>query len=254
MKYTNLGSWLKRTPLFKPLIYLKSLIYAPSSQNDESAILQNLINLIPAIPKTFVEFGFSGWEFNCAELCKDWSGLLMDGDIYNVSISNIVHRHNIRAIHTWITLENLSIIPEWIEKRALGVLSVDVDGNDYWFIQSLLDSMPVIVIAEYNWVFGHRTITVPYSANFDRSLAHSSCNYYGASLSALFLLLSSRGYSLVSVSDSGVNAFFVRNDCLPVGVEKLNPTQAYREQGIASVLSTTERWKAIKHLDFVDVS
>jgi hypothetical protein len=252
--YSNLVSRLKRSSLFKPLIFLKSLFNSPSSQNDESLILQNLLNQIPSTPKTFVEFGFSGWEFNCAQLCNSWSGLLLDGDVYNVTISDVVHNDNIRAIHTWLTLENFSIIIDWLRGRDLGVLSVDVDGNDYWFIEALLVIRPIIVIAEYNWVFGDRLITVPYSADFDRVSAHSSCNYYGASLSALSLLLSSRNYSLVHVCDSGINAFFVRNDYLVDGIEKLNPSQAYKEQAIAADLSTAERWNAIKHLDFVDVS
>ena len=44
----------------------------------------------------------------------------------------------------------------------IGILSIDIDGNDYWVWQRIEAVEPVIVIAEYNSVFGARqAITVP---------------------------------------------------------------------------------------------
>lgn len=61
----------------------------PMTQNDEAIIIDSLIKHF-RIPNTFIEFGFSGWEFNCANLVDSWRGLLIDGDPYNIKIGSII--------------------------------------------------------------------------------------------------------------------------------------------------------------------
>jgi hypothetical protein len=73
---------VKTTALCYPYIYLKSLLVRPKSQNDEAIIINRLLRRYN-IHKVFIEFGFSGWEFNCAGLAMEWRGLLVDGDLYN---------------------------------------------------------------------------------------------------------------------------------------------------------------------------
>lgn len=96
---------------------------------------------------------------------------------------------------------------------APDLVSMDVDGMDYW----LLEAMPLdecsVVVAEYNALLGcNRPVTVPYAENFSRHLAHYSGIYYGASLPALVHLMTSRGFCFVGTTESKVNAFFVRKD------------------------------------------
>jgi hypothetical protein len=83
----SLKEIIKQSSLIVPYILLKKLFNKNlSSQSNESIIIENLINRFE-IPNRFVEFGFSGWEFNCIKIAnKDWSGLLIDGDKYNVTI------------------------------------------------------------------------------------------------------------------------------------------------------------------------
>lgn len=244
---------VKGTPLAYPYIFLKSLIARPLAQNDEAVILQRLLQRY-AVPRTFVEFGFSGWEFNCAGLTRHWRGLLVDGNQYNVKIARTILPSTVTALQLWITLETLKVIEDWVGNSDLGILSVDVDGNDYWFLQRLIVLRPAIVISEYNSSFGLRPVTVPYDPAFDRLQKHDSHTYYGASLTALAHLTTSHGYSLMEISNSGVNAFFVRNDLLAPEDRPLEARHAFREKLFADGSRQPAQWERIRYLPFVDVT
>ena len=87
--FATVKQLIKATPLVRPAIAAKLLFARPRAQNDEAAILANLIARYP-VPRLFVEFGFGGWEFNYAGLAKSWEGLLLDGDAYNVTIARTI--------------------------------------------------------------------------------------------------------------------------------------------------------------------
>ena len=110
----------------------------------------------------------------------------------------------------------------------IGLLSVDIDGNDYWVWQAIDTISPRIVICEYNSHFGPTAeVSTPYEAAFVRDTAHFSKIYYGASIAALCALGARKGYSLVASNSAGNNVFFVRNDLLG-SLPALSPAQAYR--------------------------
>ena len=95
----------------------------------------------------------------------------------------------------------------------LGLLHIDLDGNDYWIWKQIDKFAPRILILEYNSVFGsENSWTVPYQADFYRFNAHYSGLYWGASLPALVELSSAKGYDLVGCNSAGNNAYFVRKD------------------------------------------
>ncbi|MCA1654377.1 MAG: hypothetical protein ABR588_04390 [Sphingomicrobium sp.] len=200
----------------------------------------------------FVELGFGGWEFNCAPLAFHWEGLLVDGDAYNVTIAHTILPGRVQAKKIWLTLETLSIVEDYARGRDIGILSVDVDGNDYWFIERLIKLKPAIIIVEYNSNFGHRSITIPYDPQFYYETG--PYRYYsGASLPALTRLAAQNGYSLIAVGSCGINAFFVRNDLLGDDDIPLDPIYAYREQWYDDGLRASQRWEKMKHLPFVEV-
>ena len=90
------------------------------------------------------------------------------------------------------------------------VLSVDIDGNDYWVLDALEAVRPRIVVVEYNASFGpERSVTIPYTRAFYGYRAHSSGYYHGASLTALARLGERKGYVLAGCDSRGVNAFLV---------------------------------------------
>lgn len=245
-------TFVKGTPLAVPYIFVKSKLTRPRAQNDEEVVLARLLQRYD-VPRTFIEFGFSGWEFNCAALASTWQGLLVDGDAYNVKIARVLWGSNITARQMWITLETVGELQEWLGPRELGILSVDVDGNDFWFLRRLLPTRPALIIAEYNSSFGLRPVTVPYDAEFDRIRKHPSRTYFGASLTALDHLARKHGYSLIEVGNTGVNAFFVRNDLLGAEDLVLRPEHAFREKLHHDGSRPAAQWARIKDMPFVDV-
>jgi hypothetical protein len=95
----------------------------------------------------------------------------------------------------------------------VGVLSIDVDGNDYWIWDAITVVSPRIVVIEFNSTFGCVfPVSVPYREDFDCATAHYSRLYFGASLPALVDLGQRKGYRFVGCESHGANAFFVRED------------------------------------------
>lgn len=254
-----IATLLQDTWLETPARYIHArtvqLLRPGRSQSNEGEILARLADQTNA-PNTFVEFGFHWHEFNCIGLIREYSGLLIDGNGRTVRLARRLFPDNIRVEARYLTLENLGWIEQYFAGRPLGILSIDVDGNDYWFLQRLLPMRPAIVAAEYNASFLLKRITVPYKPDFDRFKEHASGLYCGASLTALSQLCQQNGYGLVAVSDSGVNAFFVRSDLLSPDLHARAPEAVYRECVLTNMWNGStalEQWSVIQHLDFVEV-
>jgi hypothetical protein len=218
-------------------------------QSDEATAIVRLADRLDA-PKTFIEFGFHPIEFNCALLVRDpeWSGLLIDGNPLWVSDAKALLPKRIDAIACFLTRDNLGFIKARFQR--LGVLSIDVDGNDYWFLEQLIDLEPAVICIEYNASFGLAPITVPYDERFDRHEKHPSGWYHGASLTALAKLCATRGYGLAAVSEAGLNAFFTRRG------PHLDPEAAWKPSRLRFEYSGVDQagqWQAIRHLPFVEV-
>jgi hypothetical protein len=199
------------------------------SQWGEDGIIQYLINNIVIKNKTFIEFGVEDFsESNCRFLLmKDrWSGYVIDGSQANMDRlqrSYYYWSHPLKSKTSFITRENVPrLLDESGLDRDLGILSVDIDGNDYHVLEALDAWRASIIIVEYNALFGqHHAVTVPYDAAFIRTKAHSSNVYYGASLQAFYHLLKARGYALVGVNGVGSNAFFIRRHLLNERVKEV---------------------------------
>lgn len=247
-----LKSIVKKTPFARPFIFLKGKVTRPHSQNDEARIISRLVDRFN-VPHCFVEFGFGGWEFNCAELAYDWDGLLLDGDAYNVTIARTLFPRRVKAERVCITLETLETINRFATDREIGILSVDVDGNDYWFVEKLLPIRPAILVVEYNSSLGLRPLSIPYDPAFYYR-NYDTIFYYGASLVAFDHLAKAHGYSLIEVQKAGINAFFVRDDLLGPNDRPLDPTNAYRAQAYPDGSSPEDRWEQIEHMPFIDVT
>lgn len=205
------------------------------SQWGEDGIIQHLIRAVGIDRSVFVEFGVQNYlESNTRFLlCNDnWAGLVIDGSEENVQfIKNdpVYWRYNLKAQCAFITAENINdLISSNGIRGEIGLLSVDIDGNDYWVWKAIDVINPLIVVAEYNARFGaEQSVTTPYDPAFVRDQAHHSHIYYGASLEALRSLADAKGYALVGCNSAGNNAFFVRRDRLPTALRSLTSAQAY---------------------------
>lgn len=193
------------------------------SQWGEDGIIQFLIHRLKIPCKTFVEFGVEDYtEANTRFLLinDNWSGLVIDSSQANINFikrDDVYWRHDIRAVCSFITRENICrLISDNIQEKEIGLLSIDIDGNDYWIWKAITTVKPRIVICEYNGIFGcEHFISVPYEPGFQRSKKHFSNLYWGASLPALGLLAEEKGYVFVGCNSNGNNAFFVRKDICP---------------------------------------
>src|SRR5262249_45012672 len=141
-----------------------------------------------------------------------------------------VHRlHGLRAVRAFVTRENIDqLLVDHGFAGDLGLLSIDIDGNDYWVWEAIRSARPAIVVIEYNYRFGkERAVTIPYDPSFVRSRAGTGILYFGASLKALCLLGRRKGYCFVGCNSHGVNAFFVREDLRPPGLKELTCEEGY---------------------------
>lgn len=205
------------------------------SQWGDDGIIQFLVNKIHFPNKVFIEFGVENYrESNTRFLLinNNWTGYVIDGSKDNIDfIKNdiISWACELHSECAFITKENIN---ELIRKvnfdREIGILSIDVDGNDYWIWEAINSVNPVLIIAEYNSLFGKNTLwSVPYDPLFVRGQKHSSLLYYGASLGALNFIASKKGYSLIGCNSKGNNAYFLRNDKLGGIFEKKSVEAAY---------------------------
>ncbi len=205
------------------------------SQWGEDGVLQHLLRHIPVSRKIFIEFGVENYmEANTRFLLvnDNWQGLVIDGDSQNIASirnSDISWRHTLKAEQAFITRENINdIIRRNGIEGEIGLLSIDIDGNDYWVWEAIEAISPAVTVIEYNARFGaDRAVTVPYKADFARDREHYSYIYYGASLAALCLLSKRKGYAFVGCNLAGSNAFFVRENLRPAEMPVLTPEQGF---------------------------
>jgi hypothetical protein len=200
-----------------------------SSQNDEDGLVLAIFKRIGATNRKFVELGCGMNGGNSGFLASElgWHGLMVDAR--DDAIRKIVVRftgHLVTARHQRLTREDVNaFITESGFGGELDLLSIDIDGVDYWVWEALTACSPRLVALEYNWLFGaERAVTVPYSAEFDVN-AVGNRSYHGASLAALVHLGRRKGYRLIA--SERVNAFFLRNDVAP-GIQEIEVARAYR--------------------------
>jgi len=192
------------------------------SQWGDDGIIQYLINNIDIPNKSFIEFGMENYkESNTRFLLinNNWKGLVMDSsesNIKEVKNEDIYWKYDLTAKAAFITRENINqLITDAGFEGDIGLLHIDIDGNDYWVWKAIKIVNPIIVIMEYNSVFGiDRAITIPYEASFYRTKAHYSNLYWGASLLALCDLAEEKGYFFIGCNSNGNNAYFIRKDKL----------------------------------------
>lgn len=238
--------------------------YRVFSQHREDGIIDYLLDEINHDIGSFVEFGFAPQQCNCLNLAmnRGFSGLFMDG-----SSDQCQKAHEAYA---WLGLDNIQIRNVFIDRdkvddliREAGiegeidVLSIDVDGNDYWFWETIESVDPRIVVIEYNATFGAElTVSTPYDAKFVRYEKHDSGFYHGCSLAAIEYLGKLKGYRLVAVDETGVNAFLVKDELCP-NVPTLSAAECFvdnRGRTKYKNLSRAEQFARIQDMPLVDVT
>jgi hypothetical protein len=240
------------------------------SQFGDDGIIQYLIHNVEITSRRFIEFGVESYrESNTRFLLvhDNWEGLVIDGSDENMSIlksTDMYWRHTLEAVSAFIDRDNIN---EIFRKAGflgdIGILSIDVDGNDYWILENIDTVSPTILICEYNSTFGaHRAVSVPYDPTFERNKAHFSNLYWGCSLKALEYLASKKGYTFVGSNSNGNNCYFIRNDRLgkikPMSAESGYMKAMFRESrdesGGLTYVAPDRRLDVIADMPLIDVT
>ena len=238
------------------------------SQLGEDGIIAFLISKISVPNQIFIEFGVENYtESNTRFLLKyfNWNGLVIDSSKKNIDYINndeIMWKNGITAIQAFINKDNINeIISSYTKEKDIGLLSIDVDGNDYWIWKSIDVVHPRIVICEYNNLFGgDLLLTVPYDPLFEREKYHYSHLFFGSSIAALKHLASDKGYLYIGSNSSGNNAFFVRKDLasqIPIEVNdefiQSNIRESRNKKGKLNYLNRVDQLKEIKNMSLLDI-
>ena len=192
------------------------------SQFGEDGIIDFLIKELDIKKDKFIEIGIENYEESNTRFLlesKNWTGLIIDSSqkyVDYIKKQNYYWRNNITAKYSFVTEKNINkIIKDFTVKDDVGLLSIDIDGNDYWIWKKIENLKPDIVIMEYNARLGtEKSISIPYDENFERIKKHHSSIYFGCSLKALCNLGKVKGYSLVYTNMNGNNAFFINSQIL----------------------------------------
>lgn len=242
---------------------LEEVEFKVYSQWGEDGIIQHLIHNIEIPNKTFIEFGVQDYqESNTRFLLmnNNWDGLVIEmnrQDVEKIKKDEIFYKYNLMLENSFITKDNINdIFKKHNITGDIGLLSIDIDGNDYWVWKEIDVISPRIIICEYNNIFPKDiAYTIPYTEKFYRTDAHYSNLYYGANLKALHQLASEKGYEFVGTNSVRTNAFFVRKDLLgekvfAANLEEYNVESKIRESrditGKLNYLSGSSRLKEIK--------
>lgn len=186
------------------------------SQNDEDGILIEILNRLNLLENAkencFIEFGVGNGQENNSLilLMHGFKGTWIGNEELSVDLSN---SNKLQYIKTWLTLDNISEVVsrslQFLGKSEIDVMSMDLDGNDLYFINFFILSglLPKVIIAEYNGKF-----PPPIEFTIEYNSEHNfNSDYMGASIQSLNNVLDSN-YYLVACNIAGCNAFFVRKD------------------------------------------
>ena len=207
-----------------PLPKLHETEFRAFSQNGEDGILLFLFAVLGATNRVTIEIcAGDGIQCNSANLILNhgWNGLLVDGNAELVRKGSDFYAHHQdsfsfppKFLHAWIDRETVNqLISNAGFTGEVDLLSIDVDGVDYWLWEAIIGVNPRVVVTEIQCIWGAQpALTVPYDPKFQAKTINGLPLHAGATLQAFINLARRKGYRLVGVNSLGINAFFVRED------------------------------------------
>jgi hypothetical protein len=248
------------------LPHLSQVGFKAFSQTDEDGILLYIFSIIGSATKKSVEIcAGNGIECNTANLIINhgWHGLLVDGNEALVKSGIEFYKGNPhtyvyppRFVHSWITRNNVN---EVISKNGfegeIDLLSIDMDGVDYWVWSAINSIAPRVVVVEYQDIIGpDKALTVPYDDTFN-AYEHPTTldmpNFCGASLPAFVKLGTSKGYRLVGCNRYGYNAFFIKNPLGEREIPEIDIMECFKHPKV--LWGMKERFPTVKDFPWVEV-
>lgn len=194
------------------------------SQHDEDGILLYIFSRIGVNFHKGIEICCgTGDECNLANLVINhrWVALMIDGSQKNIDKAQKFFAKKKEVKYwppvlkkKWITKDNINdLVSQEGFFGEIDLLSLDIDGNDYWIWKELTVVSPRVVVLEFNHLLGpEKALSIPYQPDFVAEFNEHGSDYCGASLMAFIKLGKVKGYRLVGTNSIGTNAFFIRND------------------------------------------
>ncbi len=187
------------------------------SQSGEDGIVAEIFKRIGVENRIFAECSpGNGLENNTLYLLTlGWKGCWIECEEKRV---DAIMQHMRRKIaegslsvqRQMVTAENIeSLFAAASLPKVFDLLSIDIDGNDYWVWEKIQRFSPRAVVIEYNATF---PASCDWVMEYNPKAAWDGTVNFGASLMALERLGRSKGYKLVGCTLTGVNAFFVQED------------------------------------------
>jgi hypothetical protein len=246
-----------------PFPAFRDVAFRSYSQNQEDGILLYLFAVVGTTNRVAVEIcAGDGIECNTANLVINhgWSALLVDGDERRVRTGReyYARRRETRVwppafVHHWVTAENVN---DLLIDQGFGgdvdLLSLDLDGVDWWIWRAVDAIDPRVVVVEYQDIWGFEpAVTVPYDPDFRASFRGRDPDYAGASLAAFVKLGKEKGYRLVGSEPLGFNAFFLRDDVGAEPFPEIDPATCFHHPKVA--FGRRVRLPRVAHLPWQDV-
>jgi hypothetical protein len=204
------------------LKYPENLIkygFSAYSQNEEDGIIAEIFKRLSVHNITFIEFGVHATENNTMNLLINGGrGTWVDKGLTNFK-KDLQKNKKLNIVDEFVVMDNIfdiySSSLSFLELKAnetVDFLSLDLDGNDYYFVNQLLTegARPKVFCLEYNPKF--RT---PTNIKIEYNSAHqweNSDDYYGCSLQAYVELLKDFDYTLVVCNVTGSNCIFIKKE------------------------------------------
>jgi hypothetical protein len=240
---------------------LSDIGFRQYSQNEEDGILLYILALAGTTNKKCLEICVAdGSQCNTANLILNhgWWGTMFDGSAENVERARQLYDHHPETFiyppkikQAWITAEtvNKSVVDAGLS-GPIDLLSIDIDGNDYWVWKALDVVDPRVVVIEYhNPIPPELALTIPYDPNF--SIDSLDDDFRSASLLAMVTLGREKEYRLVGTNRYGFNAFFVKNGIADDLLPEVTPESCANDPYTQDAQRT--RWPRVASKNWVEV-
>lgn len=188
-----------------PLLHFQNNV---TSQSGEDGIIEYIFTIINPENRYCVEFGAWDGKYlsNCYNLIqnKEWNGLFIEANPikYEELITNHGDNKKVNCVKEFVEFDGQRSLENIMKREGVPqnfeLLSIDVDGIDYFIWENLSEYKPKVVVIEFNPSVPNDVVFVqPKDNNLNQ----------GSSLLALILLGKEKGYELVCCTS--FNAIFV---------------------------------------------
>ncbi|HWO49066.1 MAG TPA: hypothetical protein VNM42_04295 [Solirubrobacterales bacterium] len=207
------------------------------SEVDEDGVILFLLAAAGLDRGRFVDIGAGDCvsASNCANLALNlgFHGLFVEADPERIEAGRRFYArrpdtrtHPPLTVQSFVSRENVDdVIAGAGFDGEIDVLSIDIDGNDFWVWEAISAVTPRIVVVETHPEHGLEDVCAPYRPDFEWRRAAAG-EPVGASPAAMVRLGERLGYRLVGGNRFGFNACFLRDDLAAdivpaIGVEEL---------------------------------